>query len=106
MNSQNNTLVLNSLNESDVLSQLMTVGVTDTTSTSSPFINTIIEPSPFYTAPAYWITYNGDSTFNKIVVEKAENGFVLKIEGRLYIARNEQDIAKLVVKQFSKKEKN
>jgi hypothetical protein len=50
---------------------------------------------PYY--PSTFITYSTDNT-DKMVVTKAENGFVLNFKNKTYIAKTELELAKTIVK--------
>ena len=58
-----------------------------------------------YSYPYTWIsyTYPGADVTDKVLITKAENGFILVYNGKSYIARTEVIVSKLLVKILSNK---
>lgn len=59
---------------------------------------------PYWTYPYITYTYGTDVT-NKVLVSKAENGFILAYNSKTWIAKTEQELAKLIIKAMLPKEK-
>ena len=76
------------------------------THASNLHLQTLGTQGYYYQYPYTWFTYGTqESNYNKILVTKAENGFVLVYNGKTFIARTENDVAKIIVK-VTKGEKN
>jgi hypothetical protein len=110
-----NVVKLNSLNEEYVYSTVVNQASQQANSSGSTHSNIITNSQHvdyggvsassasnncILTYPYYTYTY-GENVLNKTVVTKAENGFVLVFNTKTYIAKNEQEVAKLIVKVMS-----
>lgn len=110
-------MVLNNLDDSAVQDALKTWssnsieigdfplgGITTGGTVTTGYYQTYPYTSPY---PFTWITYgtNDTSNHNKVLVTKAENGFVLVYNNKTWIAKNEADVAKIVTKVLTEKEK-
>jgi len=133
--SENNVLSINSLDAKSVTASVQTwannsglsagvagtiTGTTSNTFQNQPYIgdpltgyqnvgigsttnNCIIGTTPYYYQPTYmWLSYGTD----KVLVTKAENGFVLSYNGKVFIAKNEKEVSKLIVKMMSPNKTN
>jgi hypothetical protein len=58
---------------------------------------------PNYWNPTYtWLSYGTD----KLLITKAENGFILSYNTKVYLAKNEKELSKLIVKMMSPNKTN
>jgi len=105
--SENNVLSINSLDNNTVSAAVQswtglmttTAGNTATITNNYPYTQAY---APYLSMGYTWLSYGTD----KVLVTKAENGFVLSYNGKVFIAKNEKEVSKLIVKMMSPNKPN